>query len=77
MWQYSEYLAVSEDFIPVFSEDVDKNYKEGLKSFIPHNYMGTCLKIHHCFGTAHGGDKRSLYGLPDHMEQVKTFTCLS
>ena len=27
MWRYCDYLAVSEDFIPVFSEEVDNNNK--------------------------------------------------
>lgn len=75
MWQYSEYLAISEDFIPVFSEHVDKNYKEGWKSFIPHNYMRDMLeKFIIALERAHGGDKRSLW-LTGSYGTGKTFTC--
>ena len=75
MWRYSEYLAVSEDFIPVFSEDVDKNYKEGWKSFIPHTYMQNLLeKFIIALERAHGGDKRSLW-LTGSYGTGKTFAC--
>ena len=44
VWRYDDYLTVSEDFIPVFSEDVDKNKKDNWKSFIPHTYMKDMLQ---------------------------------
>lgn len=43
VWQYSDYLSVSEDFIPVFSEDQDRG--DNWKSFIPHAQMRDALMI--------------------------------
>lgn len=62
MWRYRDYLAVSEDFIPVFSEDVDKNHQENWKFFIPHAQMRDLLeKLIIALERGHGGDKRSLW----------------
>lgn len=36
MWVYADYLEVKKDFIPVFSEEVDREQPHGWKSFIPH-----------------------------------------
>lgn len=44
MWRYCDYLAVSEDFIPVFSEEVDNNNKGSWKFFIPHLQMRNLLE---------------------------------
>jgi len=53
---------VSEDFIPVFSEDVDKNKKDNWKSFIPHTYMKDMLqKLIAALERSHSGDKLSLW----------------
>jgi len=55
-------LAVREDFIPVFSEEVDKNRREDWKFFIPHDQMKTLLdKLMTALERAHGGDKRSIW----------------
>lgn len=62
MWRYSDFLAVREDFIPVFSEEVDKNHREDWKFFIPHDQMKTLLdKLMIALERAHGGDKRSIW----------------
>ena len=62
MWRYSDFLAVREDFIPVFSEEVDKNRREDWKFFIPHDQMKTLLdKLMTALERAHGGDKRSIW----------------
>jgi hypothetical protein len=44
VWRYSKYLTVSEDFIPVFSEEADKNMKDNWKAFIPHTHMKELLE---------------------------------
>lgn len=44
MWRYSDFLAISEDFIPVFSEDVDRNHQGNWKFFIPHAQMRNLLE---------------------------------
>lgn len=62
MWRYGDFLAVSEDFIPVFSEEVDKNHQGNWKFFIPHAQMRNLLeKLIAALERAHGGDKRSLW----------------
>ena len=62
MWRYNNYLAVSEDFIPVFSEHVDKNKKDNWKFFIPHSYMKEMLqKLIVALERSHSGDNRSLW----------------
>ncbi len=75
MWRYDNYLAVSEDFIPVFSEDIDKNYRGNWKFFIPHAQMRDMLeKLVIALERAHGGDKRSLW-LTGAYGTGKTFAC--
>ncbi|TDA65831.1 MAG: hypothetical protein D9V47_12060 [Clostridia bacterium] len=62
MWRYGDFLAVSEDFIPVFSEEVDKNHQGNWKFYIPHAQMRNLLeKLIAALERAHGGDKRSLW----------------
>lgn len=62
MWRYADYLAVSEDFIPVFTEEVDANNKENWKFFIPHEQMRQILeKLIAALERANTGDKRSLW----------------
>ena len=62
MWRYNQYLTVSEDFIPVFSEEVDKSKKDNWKFFIPHTYMKNMLqKIITALERSHGSDKLSLW----------------
>ncbi|MGI9862647.1 hypothetical protein SDD30_14810 [Moorella naiadis] len=62
MWRYNNYLAVSEDFIPVFSEDVDKNRKGNWKFFIPHSYMKNMMeKLIAALERIDSGNKRSLW----------------
>ncbi len=62
MWKYDDYLAVSEDFIPVFSEEVDKNHKGNWKFFIPHDHMKNLMeKLILSLERTHVGDKRSLW----------------
>jgi hypothetical protein len=62
VWRYDDYLTVSEDFIPVFTEEVDKNYKGNWKFFIPHKHMRDILeKLIVALERARGGDKRSLW----------------
>ncbi|MGB4516297.1 MAG: hypothetical protein WBI65_01590 [Dethiobacteria bacterium] len=62
LWRYDDYLTVSEDFIPVFSEDVDKNKKDNWKSFIPHTYMKDMLqKLIVALERSHSKDKLSLW----------------
>ncbi|MDN5363002.1 MAG: hypothetical protein PWQ91_63 [Eubacteriales bacterium] len=43
-WKYADYLAVKEDFIPVFSEEVDKLHRGSWKAFIPHQQMKELLE---------------------------------
>ncbi|HOV80676.1 MAG TPA: hypothetical protein PK728_11345 [Bacillota bacterium] len=62
MWQYSDYLAVSKEFIPVFSAEVDKNHRGNWKSFIPHNAMYDILqKLIKALERSSTGDNRSLW----------------
>lgn len=43
-WKYSDYLTVSEDFIPVFNEETDRVHKGSWKAFIPHEQMRVLLE---------------------------------
>ncbi|NLJ56152.1 MAG: hypothetical protein GX334_03760 [Firmicutes bacterium] len=62
MWLYNNYLTVSEDFIPVFSEDVDNNKKDNWKFFIPHIYMRDVLdKLVRALERSHSKDKLSIW----------------
>ncbi len=63
MWRYTDYLTVSEDFVPVFTEHEDKNNKDNWKSFIPHTHMRDMLEtLIIALERGHGGgDKRSLW----------------
>lgn len=62
VWRYDDFLAVSEDFIPVFSEEVDKSHKGNWKFFIPHNPMRNLLeKLIVALERAHGADKLSFW----------------
>ena len=62
MWRYNDYLTVSEDFIPVFSEDEDKNRRDNWKSFIPHTYMKELMeKVAVALERSHSKDKLSLW----------------
>lgn len=75
VWRYDDYLAVSEDFIPVFSEEVDKNHKGNWKFFIPHTHMRDMMeKLIAALARAHAGDKRSLW-LTGAYGTGKTFAC--
>ncbi|NYE57523.1 hypothetical protein [Carboxydothermus ferrireducens] len=38
-WKYADYLAVKEDFIPVYTEHEDKKRRGSWKAFIPHQQM--------------------------------------
>lgn len=62
MWRYTDYLTIREDFIPVFSEDVDKSHKGNWKSFIPHNHMRDMLtKLMVALERTNIADKLSLW----------------
>jgi len=62
MWRYSDFLAVSEDFIPVFTEEVDKKYHGNWKSFIPHEQLRILLEtLIKALERARGGDMRSIW----------------
>jgi hypothetical protein len=62
VWRYTDYLTVSEDFVPVFTEHEDKNNKDNWKSFIPHTHMRDMLEtLIIALERGHGGDKRSLW----------------
>ena len=62
MWRYSKYLTVSEDFIPVFSEEADKNMKDNWKAFIPHTHMKELLeKLIIALERSHSKDKLNLW----------------
>lgn len=62
MWCYSDFLAVSEEFIPVFSEEVDKNHQGNWKFFIPHAQMRYLLeKLIAALERAHAADNLSLW----------------
>jgi len=43
MWVYADYLDVKRDFIPVFTEEEDRNHPTAWKSFIPHEGMRKIL----------------------------------
>jgi hypothetical protein len=43
-WRYADYLAVKEDFIPVFTEEADRIHKWSWKAFIPHQQMKELLE---------------------------------
>lgn len=43
-FKYIDYLMVKEDFIPVFTEDVDRGNRSSWKSFIPHEQMRELLE---------------------------------
>lgn len=73
MWQYRDYLTISEDFIPVFSEHQDT--KDNWKFFIPHEQMRVLLdKLIKALGRAHSEDKLSLW-LTGAYGTGKTFAC--
>jgi len=62
VWRYSKYLTVSEDFIPVFSEEADKNMKDNWKAFIPHTHMKELLeKLIIALERSHSKDKLNLW----------------
>lgn len=43
MWIYADYLSVNQDFIAVFSEEIDRQNAQAWKSFIPHADMQNLL----------------------------------
>ncbi|MGB9977609.1 hypothetical protein [Thermovenabulum sp.] len=43
MWRYNNFISISEDFIPVFSEEKDRVNKNNWKFFIPHDSMKNLL----------------------------------
>lgn len=60
MWKYSDFISVSEEFIPAFSEEHDQGSR--WKFFIPHEYMKTLLeKLVIALERGSAGDKRSLW----------------
>ncbi|MEW6228967.1 MAG: hypothetical protein AB1700_12910, partial [Bacillota bacterium] len=62
MWRYSDFLAVSEDFTPVFSEDVDRSRRDNWKLFIPHEPMRNLLeRLTIALERGHGSDRRSIW----------------
>lgn len=62
MWKYNNFISISKDFIPVFTEEVDKNYKGTWKFFIPHSHMKNMLeKLTTALERSNVGDKRSLW----------------
>ena len=75
MYRYADFLNVREDFIPVFSEDVDKSHQANWRSFIPHDQMRDLLeKLFIALERGHGGAKRSLW-LTGAYGTGKTFAC--
>ncbi|HHY36028.1 MAG TPA: hypothetical protein GX510_10465 [Firmicutes bacterium] len=62
MWRYDDFLTVSEDFVPVFSEDVDRNYRGNWKFFIPHEHMRNLMeKLILALERTHVANKRSIW----------------
>lgn len=43
MWVYADCIEVKKDFIPVFSEEVDREQPQGWKTFIPHKALRDIL----------------------------------
>ena len=43
MWVYSDYIEVKQDFVPVFSEEADRDQPQSWKSFIPHKGFSEIL----------------------------------
>ncbi|MEM2661512.1 MAG: hypothetical protein QXS74_09360, partial [Nitrososphaeria archaeon] len=43
-WKYSDFIHLKEDFIPVYTLESDKKYKDAWKSFIPHDQMENLLQ---------------------------------
>lgn len=77
LWKYKDYLAVSDDFIPVFSEDIDRGDKTrgNWKSFIPHEDMYELLsKFLVALERGSSRDKLSLW-LTGAYGTGKTFAC--
>lgn len=60
MWKYSDFISVSEEFIPAFSEEHDKGSR--WKFFIPHEHMKSLLeKLIIALERGSPGDRRSLW----------------
>ncbi|HHW17414.1 MAG TPA: hypothetical protein GXX30_00715 [Firmicutes bacterium] len=74
-WTYNDYLTVREDFIPVFTEDVDKQNRGNWKFFIPHDQTRSLLqKLIAALERAKPSDCRSIW-LTGAYGTGKTFTC--
>ncbi|QUL97787.1 MAG: hypothetical protein IMF26_06655 [Candidatus Fermentithermobacillus carboniphilus] len=74
-WTYSDCLTVREDFIPVFTEDIDKQNRGNWKFFIPHDQTRTLLeKLIAALERAKPSDCRSIW-LTGAYGTGKTFTC--
>jgi len=75
VWRYNDCLTVREDFIPVFTEDVDKQNRGNWKFFIPHDQTRSLLeKLIAALERAKSSDCRSIW-LTGAYGTGKTFTC--
>ena len=75
MWVYSDYIEVKKDFVPVFSEEVDREHPEDWKSFIPHQGLGNILSgLTKALDRASPADKLSLW-VHGAYGTGKTFAC--
>jgi hypothetical protein len=62
VWVYADYIEVKKDFIPVFSEEVDREQPQGWKSFIPHKGLRDILVgLIKAFERGSSADKLSLW----------------
>lgn len=60
MWKYNDFIYVSEEFIPAFSEEHDKGSR--WKFFIPHEHMRILLeKLMAALERGSPGDNRSFW----------------